>query len=64
MINNGEEGLLYVTLVNKHTEEEKKGTVCDDRFNTRAARLFCQNMGYLVEEGVWGSNPTPKYVAK
>ena len=59
----GNEGLLYVTLVNRQTREVRRGTVCDDKFNTQAARLFCQNMGYEVEEGVWGSHPDYKYVS-
>ena len=59
-----DEGLLFVTLVNKQTREERRGTVCDDNFNTQAVRLFCQNMGYDVEEGVWGSHPDYKYVSK
>ena len=63
VVQTGDEGLLYVTLVTKQTREERRGTVCDDEFNTQAARLFCQNMGYEVEEGVWGSDPDYKYVA-
>ena len=60
----GDEGLLYVTVVNEKTREERRGTVCHDGFNTQAARLFCQNMGYEVEEGVWGSYPDYKYVSE
>ena len=59
-----DEGLLSVTLFSKQTREERRGTVCHDKFNTQAARLFCQNMGYLVEEGVWGSHPNYKYVSE
>ena len=62
LVQTGDEGLLYVTLVTKETREERRGTVCDDEFNKQAARLFCQNMGYEVEEGVWGGNPVFKYV--
>ena len=51
-----EEGLLLVTLINKNTGQETRGTVCDDEFNQDAARLFCHYMGYLVTEGVWGSD--------
>ena len=58
----GDEGLLYVTLLSRETGEERRGTVCLDKFNTQAARLFCQNMGYEVEEGVWGSHY--KYVSE
>ena len=64
VVQTGDEGLLYVTLVIKQTREERRGTVCHDRFNTQAARLFCQNMGYEVEEGVWGSHPDYKYVSE
>ena len=64
VVQTGDEGLLYVTLVNNQTREERQGTVCHDRFNTQAARLFCQNMGYVVEEGVWGSRPDHKYVSE
>ena len=46
----------YVTLVSKQTGEEKRGTVCNDYFNMQATRLFCQNMGYPVEEGDFGSS--------
>ena len=63
VVQTGDEGLLYVTLVTRQTREERRGTVCDDEFNTQAARLFCQNMGYEAEEGVWGKNPVFKYVA-
>ena len=63
VVQTGDEGLLYVTLVTKQTREERQGTVCGDMFNTQAARLFCQNMGYEVEEGFWGRNPVFKYVA-
>ena len=63
VVQTGDEGLLYVTLVTKQTREERQGTVCDDMFNTQASRLFCQNMGYEVEEGVWGSHPDYKYVS-
>ena len=64
VVQSGDEGLLYVTLVTKQTREERRGTVCHDKFNTQAARLFCQNMGYEVEEGVWGSDPDYKYVSE
>ena len=64
VVQTGDEGLLYVTLVTKQTREERRGTVCDDKFNTQAARLFCQNMGYEVEEGVLGSHPDYKYVSE
>ena len=64
VVQTGDEGLLYVTLVTKQTRDEKRGTVCRDKFNTQAARLFCQNMGYEVEEGVWGSHSDYKYVSK
>ena len=63
-VQTGDEGLLYVTLVNKQTEEEKKGMVCDDYFNQQSARLFCKNMGYDVKEGVFGKYEDPKYVPK
>ena len=63
-VQTGDEGLLYVTLVNKQTEEEKKGMVCDDYFNQQSARLFCKNMGYDVKEGVFGKYKDPKYVPK
>ena len=64
IVQTGDEGLLYVTLVNNQTKEEIRGTVCHDQFNTYAARLFCENMGHEVEEGVWGSDPDYKYVSK
>ena len=64
VVQTGDEGLLYVTFVNKQTREERRGTVCRHYFNTQAARLFCQNMGYEVEEGVWGSYPDYKYVSE
>ena len=64
VVQTGDEGLLYVTLVTKQTREERRGTVCHDKFNMQAARLFCQNMGYEVEEGAWGSNPDYKYVSE
>ena len=64
VVQTGDEGLLYVTLVNQQTREERRGTVCHNKFNTQAARLFCQNMGYEVEEGVWGSHPDYNYVSK
>ena len=63
VVQTGDEGLLYVTLVTRQTREERRGTVCRDKFNRQAARLFCQNMGYEFEEGVWGRNPVFKYVA-
>ena len=53
---NGDAGLLYVTLISKQTGEERKGTVCDDGFNTQAARLFCRKMGYHSQEPLWGSH--------
>ena len=58
---NGDEGLLYVTLVSNKTGEERRGTVCDDHFNINAARLFCESMGYRVRNGVWGSHSSYKY---
>ena len=64
IVKTGDEGLLYVTLVNNQTREERRGTVCHDKFNTQAARLFCQNMGYEVEEGVWGNRPYYKYLSR
>ena len=64
VVQTGDEGLLYVTLVTKQTREERRGTVCGDEFNTQAARLFCQNMGHVVEEGDWGSHLDYKYVSK
>ena len=64
VVQTGDEGLLYITLVNNQTRDEKRGTVCRDKFNTQAALLFCQNMGYEVEEGVWGSTPDYKYVSE
>ena len=64
VVQTGDEGLLYVTLVNKQTREERQGTVCHDKFNTQAARLFCQNIGYEVEEGGWGSHFNYKYVSE
>ena len=64
LVQTGDEGLLYIKLVSKQTREERRGTVCHDKFNTQAARLFCQNMGHEVEEGVWGSHPNYKYVSK
>ena len=63
VVQTGDEGLLYVTLVSKQTREERRGTVCHDKFNTQAARLFCQNMGYEVEEGDWGNDPDYKYLS-
>ena len=64
VVQKGNEGLLYVTLVDKHTAEEKSGTVCDNgyTFNMRATRLFCQKMGYLVDEGAWGKHANFRYV--
>ena len=47
---NGDEGLLYVTLVSNKTGEERRGTVCDDEFNMHAARLFCESMVPLAKE--------------
>ena len=64
LVQTGDEGLLYVTLVSRETGEERRGTVCHDGFNTQAARLFCQKMGHEVEEGVWGSHPDYKYVSE
>ena len=58
------EGLLYVTLVTKRTGEERSGTVCADGFNKQAARLFCKNMSYTVEEGSWGTHEDYTYVPK
>ena len=59
----GDEGLLYVKIVNKQTGEKKRGTVCDYYyFNMQATRLFCQNMGYPVKEGVFGSQSSYEYV--
>ena len=52
----GDEGLLYVTFISKQTGEERKGTVCDDGFNTQAARLFCRKMGYRSQEPLWITN--------
>ena len=60
----GYKGLLYVTLKNKQNETEMNGTVCHDDFNTQAAQLFCQGMGFQVEEGVWGSSPAYKYISR
>ena len=60
----GDEGLLYVTLISKQTGEERRGTVCDDGFNTQAARLFCQSMGYRNQEPLWGSHQNFKYISK
>ena len=53
---NGDGGLLYVTLISKQTGEERRGTVCDDGFNTQAARLFCRKMGYRNREPLWGTH--------
>ena len=64
VVQTGNEGLLYVTIINKRTREERRGKVCHDMFNAQAARLFCQNMGYEVEEGVWGTHSDYKYVSK
>ena len=64
VVQTGDEGLLYVTLVTKQTREERRGTVCHDKFNTQAARLFCQNMGHEVEGGVLGSHPDYEYVSE
>ena len=61
---NGDEGLLFVTLVSNKTGEERRGTVCRNDFNTNAARLFCQSMGYDVRDGVWGRRPSYKYVSR
>ena len=61
-VQTGDEGLLYVTLVNKQTEEEKKGTVCNDFFSQQAALLFCKKMGYQVQDGIFNSKPGFKYV--
>ena len=58
------EGLLYVTLVTKRSGEQRTGTVCADGFNKQAARLFCQNMSYQVEEGSWGTHEDYRYVLK
>ena len=58
------EGLLYVTLVTKQTGKERTGTVCADGFNKQAARLFCKNMSYQVEEGSWGTHEDFRYVPK
>ena len=55
VVENQKEGLLYVTLVTKQTEEEKRATVCDAEFDWSTANIFCQNMGYTY--GEWGSKP-------
>ena len=57
-----DEGLLYVTLVAKQTGEKRKGTVCADEFNMQATRLFCQYIGYQIEEGTWGTHQDYRYV--
>ena len=60
----GPEGLLYITLVAKRNgeETERNGTVCANGFNMRATRLFCEYMGYQVEEGSRGTHRDYKYV--
>ena len=65
----GDEGRLRVALVRKDTGEERQGTVCKtDSFNTQAAVLFCQSMGYNVKGPVWrhvnGSDPLHSSVSK
>jgi hypothetical protein len=64
LIKNGYEGLLYVKLTSKKTGETMRGTVCDHGFEKQAAKLFCRDMGYHAENGVWGSAPIYKYVAQ
>ena len=63
LVSNQDEGLLYVTLVFNHTGEEKSGTVCgSSRFGKLTAQLLCKDMGYHIEKGVWGREPSYKYV--
>ena len=57
VVQTGDEGLLFVTLVSQQTGEETRGTVCHDDFNWQAVRLFCHHMGYKIEEGDHGSRP-------
>ena len=62
-VSNQDEGLLHVTLVVNHTGEEKNGTVCgSSRFGQLTAQLLCQSMGFQIEKGVWGREPSYKYV--
>ena len=63
----GNEGLLYVTLVNELTGAEESGTVCAEKgtFSRQAGRLMCQSMGFVVGEGFYsGIFPNYKYVTE
>ena len=64
VVPNRDEGLLFVTLISKQTGEERRGTVCDDGFKKQAAQLFCQSMGYHVEDPPWESRQNYKYVSQ
>ena len=66
VVPNGEEGLLFVTLISKQTGEERRGTVCDDGFKKQAAQLFCRSMGYRVADSLsleWGIPLDYRYVS-
>ena len=63
----GDEGLLYVTLINELTGAEESGTVCAEKgtFSRQAGRLMCQSMGFVVGEGFYsGIFPNYKYVTQ
>ena len=64
LVPSGDEGLLYVTIVNHKTGDEKSGTVCSTTsFNVHTAGVFCQHMGYNVKEPYLGINlQVNKYV--
>merc|ERR1712176_652891 len=57
IITGGSEGILGVAVQDRNNPENYvKGTVCDDSFNSHAANLSCQYLGYDYAAR-WGSKP-------
>ena len=60
VVQKGNEGLLYVTLVDKHTAEEKSGTVCDTVTHSTCGQLdsFVRKWDTLLMKVLGGNIPT------
>ena len=55
-VEQGSEGLLLVHFSKSGQDEWLSGLVCDDKFNSHAANLSCQYLGFEYAED-WGSEP-------
>ena len=63
LVESGDEGLLFLTVVDTQSRIESRGYFCQYLMNWHSANLLCQSMGFMFAD--WGSAPrNEEYVAE